>query len=458
MKFTLYGFMTISELIDNSANKDSPLGELSDEVRTYALDKGYFTKNEYPDVRFISFRSQEDDNDAPVPLFVRDICIRLGDFAFKKALDKTIGRNIHQNRQIIQAEFNDLIEEVILGKMTEAKSVFLPQFIQFKLKDKNTYSDSFIKIWFSDPALKQQYPLYDIVPVPLVDHLDDFFTNYAAVKQIKDNLDLAKLHDQTNIIKGKNPYTLIKTINYPWYDPDDPTRQVIIPWTIIIYGPIGNNLDLIRQALQKWILANSRKGIPEWEKIFPDIFIPTEFIYAPFWQKTSVPGYRTVEAIYSPTIPVKHLVPYAKEAMKGYRPEFVEDIVETSSTLFKSLNFLVCGNPQNRLVPSSFYKAFPMYCLIGSRTLDFNRLDKTHQDHMSVLNTLLLAAETVSDDNQLPPNVSRVTRDGILYVSTTLNNIQHLVVAKVNYLNGTLQGLSEFDNPANAPNTPTPTE
>lgn len=454
MKFTLYGFMTISDLIDNSANKDSPLGELSDEVRTYALDKGYFTKPEYPDVRFISFRSQEDENDAPVPLFVRDICIRLGDFAFKKALDKTIGNNIHQNRQILQAEFGDVIEDVILGKMTQAKSVYLPQFIEFKLRDKTTYAESFIKIWFSDPALKQQYPLYDIVPIPLVENLDDFFTNYTAVKNIRDSLDLAKLHDQTNIIKGKNPYTMIKTINYPWYDQEDPTRQVIIPWTIIIYGPIGNNLDLIRTALQKWILARSQRPVKDWEKIFPDIFIPTEFIYAPFWQKTSVPGYRTVEDIYSPTIPVKQLTDYAKEVMKGYQPKVVEDLVEVSSTLFKSMSFVVCGNPQNRLVPSSFYKAFPMYCLIGSRTLDFNRLDKTHQDHLSVLNTLFIAAETVSDDTQLPANVSRVTRDGILYVSTTLENIQHLVVAKGNYLNGVLTGLPEYANPAHVTTGP----
>lgn len=446
-KYSLYGFMTIADLIDNTKNMDSPIGELSDEVRTYALDKGYYAKPEFPDVRFVSFRSQENDNtDVVVPLTIRDLCIRLGDWCFRKSKEGVLTNNLFTSRQAFTAEFNADIKDVTFGQMVLSKGVYLPQYIEFKLKDTSQYNTSFIKIWFSDKSLKQQYPFYDIVVVPLVENIDDFFQSETVVAQIKNTISLKKIHDKTNVLRGKSPYTYILTDEYDWHDKTNQDTTISIPWTVIVYGPVGNNTDLIRHALAEWILAHSAKSRDEWEVIFPDIFIPTEYVFVPVWNHHSVPGYRLVDGLYSPILKAKDIAPLTIEAVKkGYTEDHIREHVEFSTSLHKSIAFSVIGNPKNRLAPISFYSFFPQYSLLGSRTDDFNRLDDRHQKMMETLAFLFATAETAKRDTEVLRNQARVERDGILYISTTVDNIQYLMVAKSNYdQDGVLRGIAPY--------------
>lgn len=443
MKYSLHAFMTLNDFIDNTRHKDSPLGELSALGRTYATDLGYYTKDDAPGVRLVSFRSKTDDTaDIEVPLAVRDLCIRLGKWLEAKANDRTISQNNVTNKQAIIAEFQQHIKDVNLGRVVTVKGIYLPQFIEFKLVDTATYSDSLIKIWFSDPAFKSQYPYYEIKIIPIVDNLDDFFLDVNSVQRIRNELNLETLHDKVNRLREDSPFTLLKTYNYQWKG-DVTGDGISIPWTVLIYGGIGENLDIIKDELVKYILANSKKSRAEWEKIFPDLFVPTEYVIAPIWTMSSVPGFRTIASMYSPTIRYKDAIPFAKEAMKGYEEAHLKANLEISSCLYKSIGLLICGNAMNRLAPISFYEKYPQYALIGSRTDDFNRMDKQHQLMVLKLNELLLAAENIEPDTDTGLNLTKVIRNGVLYASVMYENIQFLCVARHNYTSGKLKGTSE---------------
>ena len=108
MKYSLHAFMTLNDFIDNTRHKDSPLGELSALGRTYATDLGYYTKDDAPGVRLVSFRSKTDDTaDIEVPLAVRDLCIRLGKWLEAKANDRTISQNnVTNNKRSLQNSSN----------------------------------------------------------------------------------------------------------------------------------------------------------------------------------------------------------------------------------------------------------------------------------------------------------------------------------------------------------------
>lgn len=439
MKYSLHAFMTLNDLIDNTRFKDSPLGELSALARTYATDLGYYTRDDAPGVRLVSFRSKTDEkDDIEVPIAVRDLCIRLGKWLAEKANDRTIGRNNDTNKQAIVAEFQSQIKQVTLGRVVSVKNLNLPQFIEFKLVDTEVYSDSLIKIWFSDPAFKTQYPYYEVRVIPMTDNIDDFFQGEDYVRQMRGALDLNVLHDNVNKLREESPFTLIKTYNYIWKGGQ---TDIDIPWTVLVYGGIGENLDIIKDEIVKFVLGKSKRPRSDWERIFPDLFVPTEFVIAPFWNVESVPGYRTIASMYSPTVKHGDVIPFAKEAMVGYAEEHLSRSVEVTSSLYKSLSMAVCGNALNRLASVSFYEQFPQYALIGSRTDDFNRMDATHQMFVMKLNEILHKAEEVDPDTDLGLNLTKVTRGNVLYVSGIFENIQILCVAKYNYTSNTLTGI-----------------
>ena len=444
MKYSFHGFMTFNDLIDNTRHKDSPLGELSALSRTYATDLSYFTKDDIPGTRLIGYRSKTDNtDDVDVPLNVRDLCLRLGSWLEAKATDRTIGTNNTTNRQIIQAEFSQLIKDVKLGRVVTVKTLYLPQFIEFKLVDTSAYEESTVKIWFSDPAFRAQYPFYEIRVIPISDNVDDFFNDFDYVKGMKAKLNLEVLHDKVNKLREESPFTMIKTYNYEWNGATT-DEKIMIPWTILIYGGIGENLDIIKKTLVDYILANSKHSRKEWEAKFPDLFVPTEYVIAPVWTVPSVPGYRTIASMFSPTLKYADMLPFAKEAMDGYEEAHIQANMEISASLFKSLSFLVTGNPLNRLAPISWYSFYPQYALIASRTDDFNRMDARHQRMVLVLNELLLAAENTTPDTDTGLRLTKLYRGNILYVSLVHENVQWLCVCKYNYTAGILKGTPKY--------------
>lgn len=444
MKYSFHGFMTFNDLIDNTRHKDSPLGELSALSRTYATDLSYFTKDDIPGTRLIGYRSKIDNtDDVDVPLNVRELCLRLGSWLEAKATDRTIGTNNITNRQIIQAEFSQFIKDVKLGRVVTVKTLYLPQFIEFKLVDTSAYEESTIKIWFSDPAFRAQYPFYEIRVIPISDNVDDFFNDFDYVKGMKAKLNLEVLHDKVNRLREESPFTMIKTYNYEWNGTTN-DEKIMIPWTILIYGGIGENLDIIKKTLVDYILENSKHSRKEWEAKFPDLFVPTEYVIAPLWTVPSVPGYRTIASMFSPTLKYVDMLPFAKEAMNGYEKGFIQENMEISASLFKSLSFLVTGNPLNRLAPISWYSFYPQYALIASRTDDFNRMDARHQSMVLVLNELLLAAENTTPDTDTGLRLTKLYRGNILYVSLVHENVQWLCVCKYNYTAGILRGTPKY--------------
>lgn len=444
MKYSFHGFMTFNDLIDNTRHKDSPLGELSALSRTYATDLSYFTKDDIPGTRLIGYRSKTDNkDDVDVPLNVRELCLKVGRWLETKATDRTIGTNNITNRQTIQAEFSNSIKDIKLGRVVTVKNLYLPQFIEFKLVDTAAYEESTIKIWFSDPAFRAQYPFYEIRVIPISDNVDDFFNDFDHVKGMKAKLNLEVLHDKVNRLREESPFTMIKTYNYEWNGATT-DEKVMIPWTILIYGGIGENLDIIKKTLVDYILKNSKKSRQEWEAKFPDLFVPTEYVIAPVWTVPSVPGYRTIASMFSPTLKYKDMLSFAKEAMDGYKEEHIQANMEISASLFKSLSFLVAGNPLNRLAPISWYSFYPQYALIASRTDDFNRMDARHQQMALVLNELLLAAENTTPDTDTGLRLTKLYRGKILYVSLVHENVQWLCVCKYNYTSGILNGTPKY--------------
>lgn len=437
MKITFHGFIAINALIDNARYKVSPIGELSAVGRTYSSDVTSHTKDEYPDVRLLGFRCEIDESLEPIPATIVETCLSLGHRIKEIAQRAEFTKDALSNQHLLTAEFSHL-KAIKLGKTVIADGIHMPQFIEFQLADKTVYAESYFKIWFSDIAFRTQYPFYEIRVLSPIANIDDFFDDPIGVAKIKEGISVPELIDKANEKRDESPYTMIKAYGFDWTKDE---TKISFPWTILVYGGVGENMDIIKDTIAKYILEHSQHPRSDWEAIFPDLFIPTEFVFAPAWSVPSLVASRYITAMNSPTLRVKDLMEFAEEAMPGYSREHLAEHLEVSSSLYNSMGFVVVGNPLNRLAPVSFYEFYPQYALISSRSDDFARMDAKHQDFVSILNKLLVYAQEYDDDKVLPPEIVRVDRNGVVYLAQTHESVQYLVVTRSNYTVGNLNGI-----------------
>lgn len=435
--YTLHAFATRDEFIDNGTMKISPIGELSTEAETYALDKGIHTLPNIPSTTLFSFKSLRDAAEVEVPVPVLQNSIELSQWLFNKCLDNTFVANNNIVNQGIQAEYRNRLDRIKIGRVIgDSQNRYMPEFIEFSIKGLN--EDNRIKIWFVDSSFRQQYPYHDIVVIPAIDNLDDFFGDVDLVLATKVDELLPKIHDKANHVKGKSPYTKILTFNYEWYNPSNTEQRKVFPWTVLIYGGINSNLDLIKDAIVKHVLAHSTYERNRWEKIFPDLFVPSEYIIAPLWTRYSVPNKSIVAGMFSPTIKYAEIPEFTKKVFGAYTEAHLNQNLEISSSLYKSLALFICGHPQNRLAPISFYEKWPEYALMRSVSDDFNRFSLDTQMFVKSLTELLKWADESTPDTELPEHMTRMQRGDIYYVAITIDRVQYIAVMRWNYTHGTL--------------------
>ena len=435
--YTLHAFATRDEFIDNGTMKISPIGELSTEAETYALDKGIHTLPNIPSTTLFSFKSLRDGAEVEVPVPVLQNSIELSQWLFNKCLDNTFVANNNVVNQGIQAEYRNRLDRIKIGRVIgDSQNRYMPEFIEFSIKGLN--EDNRIKIWFVDSSFRQQYPYHDIVVIPAIDNLDDFFGDVDLVLATKVDELLPKIHDKANHLKGKSPYTKRLTFNYEWYNPSNTEQRKVFPWTVLIYGGINSNLDLIKDAIVKHVLAHSTYERNRWEKIFPDLFVPSEYIIAPLWTRYSVPNKSIVAGMFSPTIKYAEIPEFTKKVFGAYTEAHLNQNLEISSSLYKSLALFICGHPQNRLAPISFYEKWPEYALMRSVSDDFNRFSLDTQMFVKSLTELLKWADESTPDTELPEHMTRMQRGDIYYVAINIDRVQYIAVMRWNYTHGTL--------------------
>jgi hypothetical protein len=123
-------------------------------------------------------------------------------------------------------------------------------------------------------------------------------------------------------------------------------------------------------------------------------------------------------------------LPKIEQYTSQYGEVHLKNYVDYSVCLYKSLGFVIVGAPTNRDKIYSMRERFPDYSCISTQHADFNRISPITQDWIKVLYELFKYAEDMGVFTDIPVGFSKITRNGVLYLSTTYESIQYLVVAK----------------------------
>lgn len=239
--------------------------------------------------------------------------------------------------------------------------------------------------------------------------------------------------DRLQQAKGDYPETVVKVETYNYVAPGNPNYKVPSRWGVLIYGAAGNNIDSIKDALVKYILEHNGHDRSEWVEILPDLFKRTEFILTPLWNQYGIPNRNLEAGIYSPLIKYSTVINIAKQTATQYPAVHVENYISFMGHPYKSLAMTVVGGPENR--EGKFYLTdfYSDYIMVNTSSVDFNRMSPETQDLAKALADMIYQAESVNKYTVLPFGMTRLVRDGLLYVVKTIDNVQFLIVAKSNF-------------------------
>ena len=433
------GFIAIGALADNMPGVTAQFGELSPIASTFSKEKGIYTQSGVP-LALISFKVADDNGDLiELPQgfanLILDISNRvytlysddqMVDFADAEELSTWLAT------QYPEPEYSDIAagELIVSGSDPNKK---MPDFISCNLLlNGETF---YAKFWFVDSAFRGQYDEFEIVVVPPVKPVDALNNTPAAVTSALNAVTHADIINWIEEAKDDKPPTMLVPHPLTWNNPGAGGGTLATQWTAIVYGPAGNNVDFINQAIVDYLENESGLPMSQWELIYPGLFSSTEFYLVPSWGRVAISEQDPANGIYSPTVMIADIFSDLVEFAYGYNEQYIRDNATTSNAVWKSVQFGSIGNVNNAGGNIRLDQMYPDYISVPTSSIDFNRMSQATQQFAIFLGEMFEVAEEATPTSTLPPGYTRSLKGDNVYVGYRLGDVNFLCLTKYSYVN-----------------------
>lgn len=445
--YELKAFAHIGPFVDNARGVVAPVGELSPMSFTYTREKEYFNSAAAAGQTLVVFSSKRDGVVETTDGVLATKILAVSKWTYDTAAAGGFTSNNESFRSKFITQFGNLYSLYSTGTMVRnGNNVFVPAVIEFRDKANDNLR---YRLWFADEAFAQQFDEYEIKCISPIDDIDVFFQGGAAV----DSALKARTPDMTDELrqaaKDGYPETYIRNEPFEWNDPQGILERKPVYWPLIIYGIAGWNIDAIKEALREHILANSTHTKEEWAEIFPEIFTATEFICVPLWGFPSVPNKALTTGLLSSITNVKKGMEQLVRLTRGegYTEEWMAEHGEMVATTHRCGNMMVIGGPKNRDDVFELYQRYPDYIAVRSTEVDAGRMSPETRRFVIALEEMMIVAEDMKPDSSIPVKFSRMVRDGVLFLVSTVDKFQFLIVSQYSYNDASIGQASDAGEP-----------
>ncbi len=423
------GFITSPTFINNTVGMVSKIGELSKDSLTYAKETGIYSNKDVSDVTLYTFKATDDGLPIVLPLTMSNELLDLGGFIYANCLNQHFTPNEVLVKNIIQVEFAERIENLNIGNVIGDGDFWIPEWVSFKLPNFENY----IKFWLVDTSFSTQYDETEYKIIPPIANLDLFFSPRADVERYLAENSFTNMVTKVGEIADKEPYTILNASEFNWVNPLLESDVLNTPWLVLVYGRYGDNIDLIKNTLIEWVLANSTHTKEEWIDLIPDLFKVNEFIIAPFWHQFAIPNQTVQAGFNSPMVDLNDLTTVTDLVCKGVGYDSMQII--TGNTVvcpspIRNLAFSATGNNLNKATITTLKDIIPDFINVPLSSIDFSRMKLPTQNWVNMFINLLIVADGVKDGIVEVLGYQKVTRNGIVYVNKTFDSVNYLMVTK----------------------------
>lgn len=425
------GFGAIEQYVNNTIGVIAPFGELSTHSSTYTKEKGEYRSINVPGYKLITFKvinSATGEQTTVENTLVEEILTVVRSVVgYATTHIRPYDSEDFQNT--VRAEYPLTLSGFEIGPMEDGPTVSLPEFLTWTSLN---HDSSQVRIWLSDTAFADQYSGYDITVIPPVNNLNDLFLPYIDALDVIAQQSMSELGDKIQEAKNRHPETVVRLMDFDFVNRYDSTRFSNTTWGILVYGKEGDYIDAIKDAVASYILANSNFNAEQWRDIFPEIFEQTEMIVVPRWDKLAVENLTEHSSLYSSVFEISSALPFVESLVPFYDQLHISQNTYALAYPYKTLMLNIVNGVDNALGKQDFLAMYPDYLPIPSTSLDFARMQLKTQEFVLFMDDMLIEAEKVTPISGLPSGMRRVVRDNILFVASTLDEVNYLVAAKFN--------------------------
>lgn len=433
--FVLKAFIQHTMFLSDKPGIVSTIGELSTYSLTFTKNKTMYMSSAIADeLDIVVFKAAIDNVAVTLPVAVADHVGAISKYIYDHTINSSIKYTTTELLELLLIEYASKADTFSCGELITDGDFTIPEWVSWHTKIDGVDTNNTIKIWFVDTSFKEQYDDYEIVVIPPITPLDNFFSPFATVKKTLLAIDPTVMMDNIQKAKDGDPETVVRSETYTLYDVYNIENTTSTTWNFLIYGAAGDNIDSINDALVEYILSHSTKTRADWIQILPDIFKRTEFVLVPTWHKYGIPN-RVLEAgIHSPIINVNEALTFINKVVKKYTVEHINKYAEVLANPYKSLSIVSIGGSDNKNNLFSIDDYFSDYISVAMTSNDFTRMTTATQEWAILISKMLIAAESMSYFTQVPSGMSKSVRDGVLYLSTKYDKINYLVASKMSVM------------------------
>lgn len=429
--YSTKSFCNVLAFASNEPGVNSLIGEITTYGQTFTKELGYFHHSTLDGYDLLNLSSETDGTKKAMPQTNIDQAIELVDHVVRLTLG-TSGE-LYYDEVLLQlktkAESLNAVA-VEMGAMVSANGRWVPQWISWT--DAGSVDANVHKVWLAIEAFKNQYTDFEIVVVPPFDDLDSFFNPGGIVESRIKAITPTQMMERADAAKAGNPETLTRTDPYEYRDPVNTLRRFDVYWTVVIYGPAGNDPDVIREKLSEYILSKSNFTRDDWAKIFPDIFKRTEFIFAPLWNSYAAEQRVFDHGVYSPILNHGYPVQWLGEHAVDYSADHINTVAQVIGFPYRSMQMAIVGHWENRDGKTRITDFYPDFINVGTESTDFGRMSLPTQEWAKIMMTMVTLAEKMDTATDLPKGTYRVVRSGKTYLARSVNRVLMLILAKSN--------------------------
>lgn len=431
----LKGFAEITRLIDNNPSKVAKVGELSADSKTFVKDYLTYTNVDHPGLLFLAMQSLNDSLVPATPSVTQTkAMLDVIAFTYARATANELGPDKDSFSHRFAITFLNEFKLLASGPHILSESKWYPTSVTFCPIGRE--GEDVWTVWFADQSFNHEFDVSVLHIIPPVDNLDLFFNTPFNVQTLLDTRTPVMTMDRIDTIRGTAPYTVLRMDPFDWIDPNSGINKIQTHWTVIIYGRAGDNLDSVKDAIVKHILANTNRTVEEWANIFPDIFRSTEFIITPNYHLQGVPDQNFERGMYSAVSNYKDSLKLVERLSKGvgYTPGHIDQTLTNIPTLYRSVAVNLIPGPENRVGYKNFRDLYGDYVNVPTSHIDYMKMRVKTRFFVQLLTDMLEHAEQMTPSTLVPTGYDRIERDGVWYLGKSTLDALYLVVTKFSIL------------------------
>ena len=428
----LRAFVNVNSLLSPVPGVVSVIGEVSPISLSYSTSIANYTSSVVPGYSLVSFSCIDNatSKEVPVPQSLTDLIFKMISTSLQYSTANLLPFVTQNYIDSIIASTNNAIANVTVGAFTTMPGgPTLPSFILFT----NIADNSVIKIWLEDAAFQIEYDLYSIVIVPPIANIDDFFNPPASVIAELAAVNTTSYFQSIQTARNNMPETVLEGYSFNYITAISGYAPTPTTWAALVYGLQGDNVDTIKDAIMAYIAAHTTYPISAWQAMFPSIYQRTEFLIVPRWDKYAIPNMTTISGLYQSMTSPQDDLAFAVSKAIFYPAAYVEANTIIAPHYYKYLTLLITAGTNNAPGITDIRTVFPDYIPQSSNSLDFNRMTPITQQWSTLIEEMLITAETMTPFSVIPSNMRRLYRNNTLFLTAMYENIDYIVAVKSTY-------------------------